>query len=133
MGCSINVINHDADEAGRAALSFSERAFVRRDFNSAFELITHTKSGSVTVEQIQNLVQEMHPDGQYPSTVELSEYEVIPGKPIIRVFLKSSINGSNAYYLIVVEGQRGTGYEVTELYKSENQFPMTYVPRKSFK
>jgi hypothetical protein len=132
FGCSLKYYNHDASSAGKTALRFSDFAFVQRDFKSAYDLITHDKPGSVSDEQLANLVRGMHPNNDYPTKVSLDEYEVVPGKPIIFIYLSGSYPDKKIYYLIVTEGQKGIGYKVTELYRSDDPFPTTSVPRKRF-
>jgi hypothetical protein len=132
LSCSVEHYQHDASDAGKTALRFAELAFVQRDFKSAYELVTHDKPGSVSEEQLANLVKGTHPNNDYPTKLSLDEYEVHPGTPIIHIFLSGVYGDKKTYYLIVTEGQKRVGYKVTELYRSDNPFPSTSVPRKRF-
>jgi hypothetical protein len=132
FSCSLNFIQHDANKARIVAETFSEQAFIKRDYANALKLLRSDRANDFTASSLQTFVESMHPEGIFPEKLSAAEYEVVPGQRIVNIYLRGTINAADQYYLIVVVGDKGNGYEVSEIYRRETPFPTSSIPRKLF-
>src|SRR5437762_13555500 len=78
FGCS-KPVAHDEALAGKRAIEFSEAAFVKRDYDAAYKLLSDRAKGYVSVEAMRSAVARSHLNG-YPNHVQVTRSEPMPDR-----------------------------------------------------
>ena len=113
MGCAES-INHDEVLAGRRAVEFAQVAFVKRDIENGYALLSDSTKRYVSLEKFKEVLSRLHPKA-FPTSVTASEYEPMPGEKAIYIFLIGENSGEHFYYRLTMEGTATTGYRVLRL------------------
>jgi hypothetical protein len=130
FACVPNVIKHNQHKAAASAEAFCRAAFVRRDYSEAYEQVIESDKAASTPDSLKALVDKMHPDGVYPSDVRAVEYEPVPGKEAIKIFLRESDDTGQFLYLVLMVGTETNGYRPKEMYRLfEKSFPESQTRR----
>lgn len=123
IGCKPFVRDHDQNKAIETALSFSKKAFVERDFVTAFSYVVTNPSNKVDALRIEQVVNEMHPTGKYPVYIKATDYEIVPNSGSIKIYLQGKTGEGEIYYYLVVTLLENNNYKIGEFYKSMENKP----------
>ena len=122
MSC-VNVIAHDEKAAARAATEFARTAFVDRDYAKAHGLLATRSQSEIPTDKLTDAIARMHPKS-YPSRVTATEYEPLPGRRGMNIYVKGDGDGEDFFYRLVMEGD-AAGYRVTGLFRGNGPNPST--------
>jgi len=129
-GCQSYAIEHDPVAAGETAIAFAQAAFVVQEYESALKFLPEDRDVSFTADTLKTLVSHTHTGLDFPRSVELLAYEIVPGERTIQVFLKaSSANPNPHYYQLILLGDESSGYKVIEFYGNSQEFPSLQTRR----
>ncbi len=123
----VRALEHDPTAAATAAAQFAETAFVKKDFPAAQGLLAPETRQTMTPENLSAAVSKMHP-AAYPRAVKAVEYEPMPGKAAMLIYLKGSGENEEFYYRFVLTGTKPSGYQVSSLWRGSGPYPAS--PRK---
>jgi len=115
-------IEHNPPLAAETARRFAQVAFVNKDFSSGLRFVLPNRRNDFTEQSLSKLVETMHPDGDFPNAIIVTGYEVLPGTRSVDVYLESDDALKTRFYRIRVEGDRYTGYFVSELFRQDTRF-----------
>jgi hypothetical protein len=129
-GCQQYLIEHNPGLAGETAVSFAEVAFVKQEYESALKFLPKDRDDSFTADTLKGFVAHTHTGVEFPRSVELLAYEIVPGQRAIKVFLKaSSVKQNSHYYQLILSGDESSGYKVIEFYGNSQEFPTSQLRR----
>jgi hypothetical protein len=132
VGCQPYVIRHDPTAAGTVALAFAQTAFVNQDFEDALRFLPKNLNASFTSDSLKRMVVYTHTNIDFPKSVKLSAYEIVPSQRAVNVYLIGfSSSGTKHHYHIILSGDASSGYAVLEMYGSPDEFPASSL-RRSF-
>ena len=113
LGCREVAIKHDENLAGRRAKEFAEAAFVRQDFESAYQKLSDAAKRYVSLDDFKKTIVRFHTKG-YPQRVELKQFEEVPSEPkAIYIFLVGQAPNQRYYYRLMLEETAGSDYKVS--------------------
>ncbi len=115
-------IEHNPPLALETARRFSLIAYVQRDLSKAMAFLPPERVNEVSEVDLENLIVKMHPENDYPIEITPIGYETVPGVRRINVYLVGRSATKSSYYRIGFEGDRRTGYFVTEMYRQFKMF-----------
>ena len=121
MGCAES-INHDEVLAGRRAVEFAQVAFVKRDIENGYALLSDSGKRYVSFEKFKEVLSRLHPKA-FPISVTASEYEPMPGEKAMHIYLTGENSGERFYYRLTMEGAATTGYRVVRFYRGDDPYP----------
>ena len=108
--------------AARKAKQFADVAFVKRDLEAAYPLLSQTTRGSLTLDQFKDVVSKMHPS-EYPLFVRSTEYEPLMGQRAMNIYLLGEAEHRRLYYRFVMEGTQETDYMVSGFWRNDVPYP----------
>jgi hypothetical protein len=120
-GC-VESISHDDVAAGKSAAEFAQVAFVKRDTEKGYALLSDSTKRYVSLEKFKEVISRMHPKA-FPKSVTAIEYEPMPGEKAMYVFLEGENVGERFYYRLTMEGTAATGYRVLRLDRASSPYP----------
>jgi hypothetical protein len=120
-GC-VESINHDEVSAGKSAAEFARVAFVKRDTENGYALLSDSTKRYVSLEKFKEVLSRMHPKA-FPKSVTAIEYEPMPGEKAMYIFLQGENSGERFYYRLTMEGTAATGYRVLRLDRATGPYP----------
>lgn len=118
-------IKHSPELAIETARKFSEVVFVKHDYSFGLKFASERRDADFTEAALKQMVEKMHPVGDYPTLVRALGYEFIPGNRDAKVYLEGLDGTNRSYYSIELEGDASTGYFVTGLYRRSNMFEVS--------
>ena len=121
MGCK-GSIDHDETSAAKSAFEFARVAFVKRDIENGYALLSDSAKRYVSLEKFKEVVFQLHPKA-FPKSVTATEYEPVPGDKTIYIYLIGENSGERFYYRLAMEGTATTGYRVVRLYRGDGPYP----------
>lgn len=125
IGC-VNYINHSPELAIETARKFSEVVFVKHDYSFGLQFASKRRDADFTETSLKKMVEDMHPEGAYPTLVRPIGYEFVPGNRAAKVYLEGLDGTNRSYYLIKLDGDLTTGgYFVTGLYRRLTMFEVS--------
>lgn len=124
IGCPYYV-KHSPELAIETARKFSEVVFVKHDYSFGLQFASKRRDADFTEAALKQMVEKMHPTGDYPTLVRAIGYELIPGNRAAKVYLEGLDGTTKSYYSIELEGDVSTGYFVTGLYRRPNMFEVS--------
>ena len=111
FGCS-KPVAHDEALAGKRALEFSEAAFVKRDFDAAYKLLSDRAKAYVSVNAMRSAVASAHLNG-YPNNVQVTQSEPMPAESkAIYIFLAGENPSELFAYRLTMEKTAASDYRV---------------------
>ena len=120
LACSfttcVRSIRHDQDSAAQRAVDFARAAMIQRDYSLAYQQLSPKWRKELTVEALKDLVNRMHPTN-WPRTIAATEYEPLPGRQAMKIFLYAREHGEDFVYTFVMEGTADTGYKVSGVFR----------------
>jgi hypothetical protein len=120
-GC-IQRFNHQPAMAGRKAQQFADVAFVKRDLDAAYPLLSQNTRASITIDQFKDLVSKMHPS-DYPLFVRATDYEPLMGQKAMNIYLIGEAESGRLYYRFVMEGTQESDYMVGGVWRNDAPYP----------
>jgi len=122
LASGVSGCGHDPGSAARSARDFAVAAFQRQDLDAAYALLTDDARAQMSKEQLGAVILKMHPAG-YPGAIHASEYEALPKREAVNVFLLGDGVGETFSYRLTMDGNRLRGYGVGGLYRYLEGFP----------
>jgi hypothetical protein len=132
-GCTFNIRNHYNKRAADIAEGFAQTAIIDRDYKEMDKYLVTSDSGNTPVNEIKEIVKNMHPSDNYPIEIKATEYEIVPQSSFTNVYLIGTDKEDNKYfYLFVLSQDKFNNYKVTEIYrhKEDVPYPKTDLLRK---
>jgi hypothetical protein len=128
LGCkaSVNFLAHDGEIAAKRAIEFAGKALIEGKYQEAYALISKEGQRSVNLEQFQEYMHKMHPEG-FPSAIEATEFEPISGQHEMNIFLVGTHRSKRIYYRLIMEETAPAGYTVVGIYRKADP----YLPSKT--
>jgi hypothetical protein len=122
-GClQVNQLKHQPAAAGRKAQQFANVAFVERNLDAAYPLLSQNVRNSLTLDQFKDAVSKMHPS-EYPLFVRATEYEPLMGQRAMNIYLIGDAEKERLYYRFVMEGTQETDYTVGGFWRNNGPYP----------
>ena len=122
-GCvTVTSFNHSPAMAARQAEKFAQVAFIERDYQKAYEMLSEGGKNYVSFEKFKEGIASMHP-ALYPSTVKAIEWEEMPGRKAITIYLYGENGAERFYYKFVMEGVEETDYLTSGFGRNRNPYP----------
>ena len=113
--------------AGKAQ-QFADVAFVKRDFEAAYPLLSQNLRASITMNQFKDVVSKMHVS-EYPLFVRATDYEPLMGKKAMNIYLTGDAENGRFYYRFVMEGTQETNYVVSGFWRNDGPYPASNMRR----
>ncbi len=124
----VRVLRHSDEAAALEAQKFADAAFVDRDVNKAHSLLSLATQQAYPLEKFQAELAKMHSSG-YPSSVQTTEYQPIPGQPAMSIFLIGENDSGKFFYRLVMEGTQDSGYRVSGFFRGNGPYPASNLRR----
>lgn len=122
LACSAQILHHDEDAAAQGAQDFSRFAFVERDYDAAYRLLSSEAQGRLTGQTFEATVQGMHPNTS-PLLVDAREFEPIPGQRAMYIYVEGTNAGETFHYRLLMLGDGSTGYRIGGFWRSVDAYP----------
>ena len=107
---------HDPEMAAIEAIKFAKVAFVEKNFEKAHGLLPTEVDSKFTSEKLKEMIVGMHP-ADYPYEITATDYEIVPGKKSIYIYLYAENEKEKFYYCLTMGRTSNTDYKVYELYR----------------
>ena len=114
--------------AARKAQHFADVAFVKRDLETAYPLLSQNTKASITIGQFKDVISKMHPS-EYPLFVRPEDYEPLMGQKAMNIYLTGDAQSGRFYYRFVMEGTQETDYEVSGFWRNDAPYPKSNMRR----
>ncbi len=124
----VNKFEHEPAMAAAQAHDFAHIAFVERDLSTAYAMLSPDTKAKMSLDQFNQLVSSMHP-AEYPSSIESTDYELMPGQKAMNIYVSGSSGNERFYYRLVMEGTKETRYTVGGLWRGNGPFPPSNMRR----
>lgn len=122
MTC-VQMISHNQDVAASSAVKFLNLALIDKNFVEASEKLAQGSRNAQSVKEVEAMATRLHPnDG--PTIIKAVEYEPIPSQKAMRIFLVGeNKEGTNYFYMVVMQGTVEEGYGPSEVHRNDGPFP----------
>ena len=128
-GRDTHALIHDPIAAAAAAEEFARVAFVERNADKAYTLVWEEWKKELSFGMLIVTMKQVHPSGS-PAQVRAIEYEPIPDKPAIAIFLNGENDaGEKFYYRFVMAGSAAAGYKVGGFLRGTGPYPKSSTRR----
>jgi hypothetical protein len=124
----ISVIHHSEERAAQKAAQFAEVVFVRQDYERAYTLLSEELREKVPFEKFKGLILQGHVEG-FPTVVKATDFEPLPGRKAMGVFLDGANSGLRFYYRLIMQGTKATDYQVSDFQVSKEPYPRSSLTR----
>lgn len=108
--------------AAEEAQRFAEVAFVDRDFRKAYELLAESGKGLGSAELFKEFIVKNH-HSAFPLFVKTTDYEPVPGKKRINIYVYGENGAEKFYYRVITVGVQETGYKVAGFDRADAPYP----------
>lgn len=122
FGSCLYYINHNEDMAAIEAVKFAKTAFVEQNFVKAHGMLPKETDAKFTSDSLKDMVTKMHPNS-YPKVVTATEFERMPGKKAMLIYLYGENENEKFYYRLTMVGTSDSGYKVYQLYRRMEPYP----------
>jgi hypothetical protein len=103
---------HDPNLAASKAEEFAQLAFVRKEYDAAYQLLADSTRRYLSADQFKQTLMKSQPE-MTPRKITPKEYEPMSGEKAIYIYLTGDdTGGSPPNYRITLEGTAATGYKV---------------------
>ena len=102
------------DRAAISAIFFAKEAFIDLNQPGAYEFLSEELRRKFSLDQYINVIAQMHPK-RFPKEVTATEYEPVPDKEAVYIWLYGENGDEKFYYRLRMEGTTATGYKVAEM------------------
>jgi len=104
-------IKHDEGLAGKRAIEFAQAAFVDRNFEKGYDLLSDGGKRHLSPEKFKETVTRMHPRG-FPTKVTAKEFQPMPGEKAIWIYLAGQNPEDQFGYRLTMEANGNGDYNV---------------------
>jgi hypothetical protein len=111
--------------AAKTANEFLQAFVVEHDLAKTLMVINPKLESWATTDQLKDLLDKVHPNRDFPTSVRVMEYETIPGQPLIRIYADGRNGEKVIYYTVLMQGTETEGYKPTEVFRKDEPFPST--------
>jgi hypothetical protein len=118
----IKAIRHDEDLAATSAVVFARDALVHRDYLGAYRLLTPNSQKESGVKELKDSIVQMHPKN-WPTSITAIEYEPLPGREAMTIYLYAREANEDFIYSILMEGNADIGYRVSRISRLQTPLP----------
>ncbi len=129
VGCAGSV-RHDETLAAKRALEFTRVAFIDKNLDKAYELLSDGGKRHVPLDKFKQSIAAMHPRG-YPTKLTAIEYEPMAGENAIYIFIKGQNSEDQFGYRITLQGSADSDYRVLKVDQGSG-FPSLSNQKKAF-
>ena len=129
VGC-VGSVRHDEALAAKRALEFVRAAFIDKNLDKAYEMLSDGGKRHVPLDKFKQSIAAMHPRG-YPTKVTAIEYEPMAGEKAIYIFMKGQNSEDQFGYRITLEGSADTDYRVLRVDQGSG-FPSLSNQKRAF-
>jgi hypothetical protein len=112
---------HDHKLAAKRAEEFAQVAFVRRDFDKGYAMLSDSGKRYVPLEKFKETIVKLHPR-MYPTKVAATDYEPMSGEKAIYIYLTGENGSEHFYYTLTLDGTAATDYKVTRFSRGSGPF-----------
>jgi hypothetical protein len=103
---------HDQQLAAQRAEEFARVAFISKDFDKGYALLSASGRRYVPLEKFKETIVKSHPRS-YPTKIAATEYEPMSGEEAVYIYLVGDNGSEHFYYTVTLAGTAARGYEVT--------------------
>jgi len=121
-GCTRSNDRQSPPFLAEQALKFAQIAFVVKDFDKAYDLLSESGKQFGSVEQFRALIEKKHPS-VYPLSVKLTDYEPLPEQKGMIVYAYGENGTERFYYRLIMDPAQDTGYKVSGFNRSDTPYP----------
>jgi hypothetical protein len=121
LSACANSFEHDQQLAAQRAEEFARVAFVGKDFEKGYELLSSSGRRYVPFDKFKETIVKSHPRS-YPTKITATEYEPMSGEEAIYIYLIGDNGSEHFYYTITLAGTATTGYQVTRFSRGSGPF-----------
>jgi hypothetical protein len=118
----VNKFAHEPSMAAAQAQKFADTAFIERNPSAAYGLLSPNSKAQMSLDQFKDLLSKLH-RSQYPSSVEATDYEPLPGQKGMNIFLSGVSVNERFYYRFLMEGTKETDYAVAGVWRNNRPYP----------
>jgi hypothetical protein len=129
VGCADSV-RHDETLAAKRALEFTRVAFIDKNLDKAYELLSDGGKRHVPLDNFKQSITAMHPRG-YPTKLTAIEYEPMAGEKAIYIFMRGQNSEEQFGYRITLEGSADTDYRILKVDQGSG-FPSLSNQKRAF-
>jgi hypothetical protein len=122
VSLSFNAWSHQPSMAADAGEAFAAAAFVEGDAGRAFTLLTPAPAEEVSVDQLAEILAQLHRDGR-PDSVDAIEYEPLPGYRGMGIYIEGESAERVFYYRLLMEGTSLAGYTISGFWRGSGPYP----------
>jgi hypothetical protein len=126
---SVTVVNHSPEIAAEEAQQFAKAALIDHDLGKAYEMLGAHGTTAPSFDQFADAIRSSHPKA-FPVSVTPIEYEPVPGKREMNIFLYGENGEEKFYYRFVMEGVTETGYQVFGIWRHDGPYPPSPLRRR---
>ena len=130
MSCAESV-KHDEFLAGKRAVEFAQVAFVKRDVERAYALLSDGAKSYVPFEKFKDTLLRMHPS-LHPTSVTATEYEPMPGEKALYIYITGETSGEPLQYTLTMLGTAATDYKVSRFIRGNSSYLPSTPEKKKF-
>ena len=120
IGCGVNVIVHDPDQATKSAIKFVQVVLIDQDLETGYELWSEQTKEEVSPQAFMVGMTQVHPRG-FPKKVMIHEYQPMPDQEAMLVFAEGASEDELFFYRIIMSGTARKGYKVQSVFR--DRFP----------
>lgn len=113
--------DHDHKLAAQRAEEFARAAFVRKDPENAYALLSDSGKRYVPLEKFKETITKSHPRS-YPIKIAATDYEPMAGEKAMYVYLTGDNAGEHFYYNLTLHGTAATDYKVTRFTRGSGPY-----------
>ena len=104
-------VKHDETLAARRAIEFAQFAFVDKNFDKAYELLSDGGKRHLSLEKFKETITRMHPRS-FPTKVTATEFQPMPGEKAIWIYLAGQNSEAQFQYRLTMEMTENGDYKV---------------------
>jgi len=122
-GCAESV-KHDEVLAAKRALEFGRLAFVEKNLDKGYELLSDGGKRYVPRDKFKQSVAAMHARN-FPTKLAAIEYEPMADEKAIYIFIRGQNSEDQFNYRLTMEGSATTGYKVLKIDQGTGFFTLS--------
>jgi hypothetical protein len=104
-------VKHDETLAAKRAIEFARLAFVQKNIDKGYELLSDGGKRHLSHDKFKETVTRMHPRS-FPTKVTATEFQPMPGEKAIWIYLAGQNADEQFQYRLTMEGTENGDYKV---------------------
>jgi len=116
-GCSEPPTPEEAKVGAKRALDFCKVTFAEKNMSAGYKMLASNTRKDISPQIFEEIMKQLHPDG-YPSQFKALEYQKIPEKNMMDIFLIGNHGDKKFHYRVTLKGTAEKGFWVNEVYRS---------------